>query len=361
MGELIPMTPTADVLVAFGGYPAGIAGAARRAWRTTERLAGLGHRTTVLTDAEPPEETRPDLPVLASVAKAERRCRAHPPDLVHAYDLARPDHVMAAARLAERHGVPFALTPATAAGAWPDPDRAAAACRAADVVFVLTTAEAAAMEALGVPADRIRHIPQAADLAPADAQARGEAFRARHGLSERTVLFVGQRTSAKGYPVLLEAFSLVRRLVTDAALVLVGPGAEASVPAGVLDLGVVDERTKQDALAACAVLCLPSVADVFPLVFLEAWAAGKPVVSGAFDGVEDVVRHGVDGVVVHSGPEQVASALVELLDDPACRSELGAAGRERVARDCTWDRVADAVAAGYAHVRATGGPEALAA
>ena len=38
------------------------------------------------------------------------------------------------------------------------------------------------------------------------------------------------------------------------------------------------------ALAACTVFCLPSTADIFPLVFLEAWACARPVVSGAFPG-----------------------------------------------------------------------------
>ena len=45
--------------------------------------------------------------------------------------------------------------------------------------------------------------------------------------------------------------------------------------ARIQDLAVVDERRKAEVLGACDLLCLPSTAEVFPLVFVEAWASAS--------------------------------------------------------------------------------------
>jgi len=115
-------------------------------------------------------------------------------------------------------------------------------------------------------------------------------------------------------------------------------------------LGQVDEQTKLDAIAACDVLCLPSRADVFPLVFVEAWTMGRPVVCGDFPGSSEVVRHGIDGLVTPVTGEALAAALVEVLTNHGLRARLGAAGHARARQDLTWDAVAATVLAGYGQV-----------
>ncbi|MEC3976919.1 glycosyltransferase family 4 protein [Amycolatopsis sp. H20-H5] len=348
-----------DVLVVFGGYRPGFAGAERMAWRTTEQLAALGHRVAMLTDSARPDGMAPPYwPVFATPSDVDHHYRRTAPDVVHAFDLAKPDHVDFAAGLAARYGVPFALTPCSAPGVWPDRERCAAACRAADVVFALTLSEVDDLAAAGAPARRIRVIPHAADLGDGP---RPERFRREHGLSERSVLFVGRRTAFKGYAALLETTRLVWRTLPDTDFVFAGPNSDADAAerfrahAGprVHDLGVVDEPTKHDALAACSVFCLPTSVDVFPLVFLEAWACGKPVVSGDFAGVEHVVRAGVDGLVVRPRPPELAAALTWLLTDTDARDALGRAGRDRVSREHGWAKVAGAVEDGYATITAT--------
>ena len=62
-----------------------------------------------------------------------------------------------------------------------------------------------------------------------------------------------------------------------------------------------------------------------------AQAMGLPVVAGRVDGVPDLVEDGEAGVLVPSGDsEALVQTLRRLLDDPALRERLGAAGRERV-------------------------------
>jgi glycosyltransferase involved in cell wall biosynthesis len=338
-----------EVLVAFGGYPGAPAGAERMAWRTGAALARRGHAVTALTDSPPPG---PGAARMRVVRRERDLPRGWRPDVVHAYDLAKPEHVAAGMAVAQESGARFALTPATAPELWPDPALGRAACERADVVYVLTPAEAALLAGFGAPAARVRPIPHAPDL---HGRPDPAAFRRRHDLAGPVVVFAGRRIPSKGYAELLAAAPLVWRELPDARFVFLGPDPDAAAAAvfrahadpRVLDLGPVDEQTKHDALAAADLLCLPTSADVFPLVFLEAWRCGRPVVSGDFAGVESVVEHGVDGLVVEPRPAPIAEALVRLLRDDATRRAMGRAGRARVRREFTWDRVAASVEAGY--------------
>ena len=346
-------TDLPEVLVVFGGYRPTFAGAERMAWRTATELAATGHRVVAYTDSDRPDGiAAPAWPVLETATELAAHFADHTPDLVHAFDLAKPSHVDEAVRLAGRFGVPLALTPCSAPGVWPDREQCLAACRAADVLFALTGTEVDELTAAGVEADRIRLVPHAADLVGV---ARPDDFRAEHGIAERNVLFVGRRTAFKGYAALLAATELVWRELPDVDFVFAGPNSDHDTAevfarhAGprVHDLGVVDEVAKHDAIAACSVFCLPTSIDVFPLVFLEAWGCGKPVVSGDFPGVERVIRSDVDGLAVRPEPAALAEALVGLLTDERRRRAMGAAGARRVRDEYGWDRQVAEVRAGY--------------
>ncbi|MEV4211217.1 glycosyltransferase family 4 protein [Micromonospora sp. NPDC049662] len=280
------------------------------------------------------------------------------PELVHAFDLARPAMVRYAMALARHWQVPLALTPATVRSLWPDQEFAEAACAAADVLFALTQQEA---ETFPVPTgrrNRIHIVPQAPSLSGVPNPASVRALRERGPV----VLFLGRRGRLKGYPELLDAAPLVWRTVPSTTFVVAGPAWDDDIGGPpreshppdprfadprLVDLGMVDEQTKLDVLDACDVLCLPSRADAFPLVFVEAWTLGRAVVTGDFPGVAGVVRHEVDALVTAVSPEGVAESLIRLLTDHALRSRLAAAGYERAARCLTWEAVAEAVAAGY--------------
>ncbi|MFC9434476.1 aminotransferase class I/II-fold pyridoxal phosphate-dependent enzyme [Nocardia sp. NPDC057030] len=348
-----------EVLVTFGGYPSARSGAERMAWRTSAQLARRGHAVTVLTDSRPPADG--DAGAIRIVQCDDQLGATWRPDVVHAYDLAKPEYVDLALGVARRTGARFALTPATAPELWPDAALGRAACRRAHIIYVLTSAEARVLFPLGATPDRVRQIPHAPDL-------RGEpdpaAFRRRLGLRGPTVVFIGRRIPSKGYAELLRAARLVWRELPDTEFLFIGPNDEtaakvfrAHTDPRIIDLGVVDEQTKHDALAAGAVLCLPSSADVFPLVFVEAWVCGKPVVTGDFAGADSVVEHGVDGLVIAPRPAEIAAALVQLLSDDAVRRAMGRAGQSRVRREFTWDKVAASVAAGYACPMETLGTE----
>jgi phosphatidylinositol alpha-1,6-mannosyltransferase len=75
----------------------------------------------------------------------------------------------------------------------------------------------------------------------------------------------------------------------------------------------------------------------FGLVFLEANACGKPVIGGRSGGTVDAIAHGESGYLVDpTSSAEVASRLIELLQDPAKAARLGEGGRLRVHEQFTW-------------------------
>jgi len=170
---------------------------------------------------------------------------------------------------------------------------------------------------------------------PVRAQA-APAPRARRSV----ILFLGRIMDAKGIPELLKAFAVLRVSVPDAELVCAGAGDIEAAARRAEALGIEDavrfpgwlgEAEKRAWLARAAAFVLPSHAEGLPMSLLEAMAAGVPVVASAVGGIPDVVKHGVNGLLVASGdPIDLLRALRRLLRDAQLAAALGAAGRETV-------------------------------
>ena len=160
------------------------------------------------------------------------------------------------------------------------------------------------------------------------------------GDGDVTVLCVAHLYPRKNVSALVRAMALLK---AAARLRVVGMGPELpALEALVRELGLAERVTLLghvpfEALAAeyrnAAVFCLPSLQEGFGIVFLEAMAAGLPIVACRAAAVPEVVADGESGILVP--PEDVpalASALDRLASDPAARARLGQTGRRRVAR-----------------------------
>ena len=80
---------------------------------------------------------------------------------------------------------------------------------------------------------------------------------------------------------------------------------------------------------------------------MEAMACGKPVVASRVGGVPELVRDGVDGLLVDAGDVRaLSSAIVRLLEDDGLRAKMGKAGALRV-QDFSWDSTAKVVLQAY--------------
>jgi glycosyltransferase involved in cell wall biosynthesis len=95
-------------------------------------------------------------------------------------------------------------------------------------------------------------------------------------------------------------------------------------------------------LFACVdVFAYPSGYESFGIAFLEAWAAGKPVIGCRRGAIATVIQEGVDGLLVpYADASSLAPAIVRLLDEPETRQALGEAGRRKVLARYTWPLVA---------------------
>lgn len=156
--------------------------------------------------------------------------------------------------------------------------------------------------------------------------------------SRFTILCVCRFFRRKRIDMLLRAVALSRRSIPHLQLRIVGDGAEAGhLHALASALGVTDivhwlGNTAQDQLAReyqrCDVFCLPSVQEGFGVVFLEAMAAGKPIVAVRAAAVPGVVPHAL--LVEPDSPASLAEQFQRLAADPALRASMGQEGLVRV-------------------------------
>ena len=210
--------------------------------------------------------------------------------------------------------------------------------RAERVVVPSPSAARVARDWSGVPAEKLRVIPNAVDLA------QFEGLAPPVDAAPLPVGFIGRLDPIKRIPDLVRAAGLLRGRVR---LHVFGDGSErpdlerlvAHLQLGeVVTLHGAVPRP-QDALRRIGLLVLPSKAEGFGLVLIEAMAAGVPVLATNVAGIRDVVKHGETGLLVPCDAGALAAALERLVEDPALRAKLAAAGRADVARRFTWAAV----------------------
>ncbi|MGY1438744.1 glycosyltransferase family 4 protein [Streptomyces reniochalinae] len=230
----------------------------------------------------------------------------------------------------------------------------------ADVVTHLTADARRRMAgALGPRARTARLVPgvDTALFRPAGPEER---LRSRRelGLGEGPlVLSVSRLVPRKGQDVLLRALPLLRASVPGTTLVIVGSGPHeralrrlaGRLPATCRDAVVFAGAREHDALppyyAAADVFAMPCrtrrlglESEGLGIVYLEAAAAGLPVLAGDSGGAPEAVEDGVSGYVVDGGDVRaVAGRLAGLLNDPAARALMGARGRARVEAEWSWE------------------------
>lgn len=153
---------------------------------------------------------------------------------------------------------------------------------------------------------------------------------------------VGRLTPQKGQRQLLDAARIVLERRPDARFMIVGAGnLEQELRAHAAAIGVGGRvefagirHDIPEILGQSDVFVLSSLWEGMPVSAIEAMAAARPVVLTDVGGVRDLVRPGADGLTVPpDDPPALAAALLSLLDDPALRQRLAAAGRARVQQE----------------------------
>lgn len=158
-----------------------------------------------------------------------------------------------------------------------------------------------------------------------------------------------------GIEYLIKAFAIVCRTqkAVNANLIrlkIYGKGSlEASLKALCAELGITDKvefcgfipnKDVPHALHGLDIVCIPSILDSesFGVSAVEAMACSVPVVVSDADGLKEVVENNVTGFVVkRKNPQAMADKITELINNPALRTNMGIAGRQRVLKLYNWD------------------------
>jgi phosphatidylinositol alpha-1,6-mannosyltransferase len=186
----------------------------------------------------------------------------------------------------------------------------------------------------------------------------GSAVRARHGLGDDPVcVCVSRLVPRKGQDRLIQAWPRVVASVPAARLLIVGPGpyrrkldrlaAASPVAERIHFTGEVRWEELPAHYAAGDVFAMPCRyrwlgmdLEALGVVFLEAAAAGLPVVAGRSGGAPETVVEGVTGTTVDGRrAEEVAGAVAALLADLPRARAMGLAGRRRVEAEFSWEAI----------------------
>lgn len=178
-------------------------------------------------------------------------------------------------------------------------------------------------------------------------------FLSSHGVSGPVVVQIGTKAFDKGTVTLLDAMRSLWAAGADAWLVLAGSSTSSfdqylaerqdSCPR-LLNLGIISDVQKRHLLAAATVLVHPSRVESLGLVYLEAWANGKPVIAANTAVSREVIDAGMDGLLVPFGDAMALSgAIRQLLADAPMRLAMGNAGQIKLQNRFTWKAAADRI------------------
>jgi len=183
---------------------------------------------------------------------------------------------------------------------------------------------------LGVGRDRIFVVPNGVP-GPSEVPKRDPS-------ASPTIAFAGELSDRKGVPELIVAAAQVS---TDHAfrLRLAGGGDltetqqqidELDLSSTVELLGILNQEELNALLSESNIFVLPSHREGLPLALLEAMAHGCAVISTPVGNIGDLIDEGNDGLLVAPGsPEDLASAMSRLLDDPQLLRSLSTGARRK--------------------------------
>jgi glycosyltransferase involved in cell wall biosynthesis len=230
---------------------------------------------------------------------------------------------------------------------------------------VITVSEHSAkdiQELYGLPKDRIVVIPHgvSADFRPDRGESRFLELRSQYGiLPVPYILFVGGADPRKNHVTLCQAYAGKPALRQSHVLVMVGDSVHrsGSIMETARTLGISDRVVCAGTVPADHLRCLYSHADlfVFPsryegfgLPVLEAMACGVSVITSNATALPEVA--GDAAILINpEDPEELAEAMIRVLEDKSLRETLQEKGIER-AREFTWAQTARQTLAVYHEV-----------
>ena len=164
-----------------------------------------------------------------------------------------------------------------------------------------------------------------------------------------TVMLASRMLWDKGVGEFVDAARIIRKDHPDVRFVLVGSpdeGNRLTVPLVKLNEWSQDSTVEWlgqkenmvSTFSAASIVVLPTYREGLPKVLLEAAACGRPIVATNVPGCREIVRHGVNGLLVPPRDSAaLAAAIQKLIKSPKLREQFGRAGREIVIAEFSED------------------------
>ncbi|MBN1215250.1 MAG: glycosyltransferase family 4 protein [Candidatus Lokiarchaeota archaeon] len=170
------------------------------------------------------------------------------------------------------------------------------------------------------------------------------------------VLYCGYKNFEKGAISILKAIPYIVKKIKRVYFVFIGPSTKAfnrvcSKIKKIENVKILNftpenlkgyfDKIKISAFNETDIYLMPSRSDAFGISFLEAWAAGKPVIGANIGATPEVIRNNIDGLLVEfDNYYDIADKVIKLLKDQKLRKKMGNQGRTRVMMNYTWDIIA---------------------
>jgi len=225
------------------------------------------------------------------------------------------------------------------------------AIRRADAYISMTEYEASYVIRRGGDPTRVFTIGNGVDFNAYCSLSKAEA-RDRLGMPQEfpVIGYIGQLGRLKGVDNLLQAMPLIWQSVPNAKLVLAGaitsfqPHIDAIMAGWSAEQRQkttcwynFSEELKPALFSALDVFAYPSGYESFGIAFLEAWAAGKPVIGCRRGAIPWVIDADVDGILVEwQKSEALAAAAISLFNNLALARKMGEMGQQKVLQKYTW-------------------------
>lgn len=202
----------------------------------------------------------------------------------------------------------------------------------ADAIICVSSAEFDHAKSQGIASKRLRVVPNG--LRPL-AHADRISVREELGLKPEHIVvgFVGRLDPQKAVNILISAFSIIAKEVSEARLLIVGQGQDEGALRQLAESEGAAERiiwagpaNGARMMVAFDIFAMSSIYEAFPYVLIEAAFRALPIISTDVGGTKELVLDNYNGRVVSRGDVSgLADALLELVTEGSVRASMSAA------------------------------------
>ncbi|MBE5822322.1 MAG: glycosyltransferase family 4 protein [Clostridiales bacterium] len=204
-----------------------------------------------------------------------------------------------------------------------------------------------------VPFDKVDVIPNGINTKKFDGIERDMEFRRNYAAdNEKIIFFAGRLVPEKGVQVLFDAFMKVKYHYNDVKIVIAGKGAfmdelkQKANDLGISDkvyfTGLLNDKQITKMYKCIDVAVFPSTYEPFGIVALEGMLSGTPTVVSDTGGLNEIVKHGVDGMKSYAGnANSLADSILEILFNQELAKQISKSAINKVKANYNWDLITD--------------------